>query len=127
MTIWLRFPLAVLACWRISHLLAAEDGPFDIVVRLRRRLGPLMDCFYCLSVWTAAPLAFFVTRDWAEAVVSWLAISGAACLLERTGQQPVVIQPLEGENPDVLWRETSSSGPGGHDPAGPTGIHVTRR
>lgn len=95
----MRFILAVLATWRITHLLASEDGPWDLVVRLRARLGRsfagrLMDCFYCLSIWVAAPIAFFVTRTPMQLVVTWLALSGAACLLERIGQQPVSIQPL---------------------------------
>lgn len=58
----MRFALTSLAVWRITHVLAEEDGPADTVLRLRARLGPgqlgeLMDCFYCLSVWVAAPRA----------------------------------------------------------------------
>ncbi len=112
--VWIRLILAVLATWRITHLLAREDGPGDVVVRLRARLGGsfagrLMDCFYCLSMWVAAPLAFFVARDPADRLVAWLALSGAACLLERIGQQPTSIELMpeqeendEGENQDVL-------------------------
>jgi hypothetical protein len=36
----------------------------------------------------------------------WLAVSGAACLLERLGQQPVMISSMEGERNDVLRSET---------------------
>ena len=113
--IWLRFVMAVLAVWRISHLLASEDGPADLMVRLRRLLGRsfagrLMDCFYCLSVWVAAPFAFFVTRGPVELFVTWWALSGAACLLERLGSQPVWMQPLppaeelKGDDDNVLRR-----------------------
>jgi hypothetical protein len=61
---WPRFVLSILATWRITHLLAKEDGPADLVVRLRARFGSasagkLMDCFNCLSVWVAAPLVLF--------------------------------------------------------------------
>ena len=96
---WLHFVMAVLATWRITHLLAAEDGPADMIVRLRRRLGRsfagrLMDCFYCLSFWVAAPFAFFTSLRPVEGLVAWLALSGAACLLERAGQQSAWIQPL---------------------------------
>ncbi|MGB6829462.1 MAG: DUF1360 domain-containing protein, partial [Terracidiphilus sp.] len=92
-----RFVLAVLATWRVTHLLAAEDGPGDIVFRFRALLGRsfagrLMDCFYCLSIWIAAPAALFVTRHWLDWIMVWLAISGAACLLERLGQQPAGLQ-----------------------------------
>ena len=90
---WLRFLLAALATWRVTHLLANEDGPADIVFRLRRRLGEswiggLMDCFNCLSFWIAAPAALFVSTSPLEWAVSWLALSGAACLLERLGGEP---------------------------------------
>jgi uncharacterized protein DUF1360 len=87
-----RFALAALATWRITHLLTEEDGPWDGVVWVRARLGSgqlgeLMDCFYCLSMWVAAPLAPVVTGRRRDIPVSWLALSGIACLLERaTGE-----------------------------------------
>jgi hypothetical protein len=81
--------LASLATWRVTHLLSDEDGPWDVVVRVRARagageLGRLLDCFYCLSFWVAAPATVAVARRPREAPVAWLALSGAACLLERT-------------------------------------------
>ncbi len=93
-----RFVLAALAVWRLTHLLALEDGPGDVVVKLRTKLGDtfwgrLMDCFYCLSLWVAAPFALFVGRTPAEAALSWLAISGAACLLEKATTVPVMFHP----------------------------------
>lgn len=85
---WARFALASLATWRITHLMAFEDGPGDLIVRLRQRAGEnfwgkLMDCFYCLSIWVAAPLALFVEPSWTKGWITWLALSGSACLLER--------------------------------------------
>jgi hypothetical protein len=103
----LRFALASLATWRVTHLLAEEDGPFDAVVRLRARagsgqLGALMDCFYCLSIWVAAPATLAVARRPRDAPLAWLALSGAACLLERaTG----AAEPVQEGVPDVLWSE----------------------
>jgi hypothetical protein len=92
----LRVVLVVLASWRLTHLLVEEDGPWDIVVRIRRSvgdgvLGRAMDCFYCFSLWVAAPMAWFVGHDVMTWVVAWLAIAGGACLLERaTGRGPTV-------------------------------------
>ena len=89
---WFRLILAVLATWRLTHLLVAEDGPGDLVVKLRQGLGDsffgkLMDCFYCLSLWVAAPLACLPMNRWSEWPFIWLALSGAACLLERLGNR----------------------------------------
>ncbi len=112
---WLQFVLAVLATWRVTHLLANEDGPSDLIFRFRALLGQslagrLMDCFNCLSLWIAAPAALFVSRRPIEWVFTWLALSGAACLLERIGKEPVVIQSTpqsaEGEINNVLRSET---------------------
>ena len=112
----LRFFLAVLATWRVTHLLASEDGPADIIVRFRALLGEsifgkLMDCFNCLSLWIAAPAALFVSRRPVEWLFCWLALSGGACLLERMGQEPVLIQPMspsaEGDIHHVLRPETN--------------------
>jgi hypothetical protein len=114
----LRIVLAVLATWRVTHLLASEDGPADIIVRFRRLLGQsplgtLMDCFNCLSLWVAAPAALFISRRPVEWFGTWLALSGAACLLERVGRDPVTIQPvwqpLEGDLDHVLRSETSGA------------------
>ena len=93
----MHFLLAVLAIWRVTHLLANEDGPGDIIVRVRGRLGDgfignLMDCFNCLSLWISAPAAFLLSRRPVMWTVSWLALSGGACLLERLSSKPVVIE-----------------------------------
>jgi hypothetical protein len=114
---WIRFALATLATWRVTHLLAQEDGPADLIVRMRTLLGSslagsLMDCFKCLSLWIAAPAALFVTRKPLDWLFTWLALSGAACLLERLGEEPVEIQPMsesiEGDTSHVLQSETIS-------------------
>jgi hypothetical protein len=89
-----RFALAALATWRVTHLLAREDGPGGVVVQLRERagvgpVGELMDCFYCLSIWVAVPFGLAVSKRRAEAPLICLALSGAACLLERLApEQP---------------------------------------
>ncbi|AKJ27546.1 hypothetical protein [Caldimonas brevitalea] len=80
--------LAALAVWRVTHLLAAEDGPGGIVVRLRRRaghgwLGEALDCFHCLSLWVAAPAAACLAVGWRQGLLGWLGLSAAAILLER--------------------------------------------
>jgi hypothetical protein len=70
------------------------------MVRFRARLGrgfwgKLMDCFNCLSLWVAAPAGLFVSRRSWEWLFVWLALSGGACLLERLGGDPVIIQPAQ--------------------------------
>jgi hypothetical protein len=83
-----RLVLGSLAVWRLTHLFNAEDGPGDLLVKLRRLAGNgfwggLLDCFYCLSLWLSAPVAFYLTDAWSHRLVLWLAMSGAACLMER--------------------------------------------
>jgi hypothetical protein len=103
MSFWPRFVLAVLATWRVSELIANEDGPGNVVVRIRSRfgrhlVGRLIDCFQCTSVWVAAAFAFFVTDTVSEWPVAWLALSGAACLLARTGNhEPMARVTYESE------------------------------
>jgi hypothetical protein len=118
-----RFVLTVFATWRVTHLLAEEDGPGDVLYRLRRRLGSsvlgrLMDCFFCLSLWVAAPLACVVTLRPADWALTWLALSGAACVLQRVlpeNRPSVVIRefPEEGAFDDaMLWPEEERSADG---------------
>jgi hypothetical protein len=74
--------------WRVTHLLHAEDGPFDLIFRIRKSvgdgfLGSLMDCFYCLSLWVALPLGLYLGRNWLEKVLLWLALSSGAIILQK--------------------------------------------
>jgi hypothetical protein len=104
-----RIVLAALATWRLAHLVAEEDGPANVIARTRARagtsqLGELMDCFYCLSLWTAAPFALAAAPRRRDAPLTWLALSGAACLLERTTSTP------EKGAWNVLWEAPASGG-----------------
>lgn len=96
--------LSVLATWRLTHLFVAEDGPLDLVVKLRRWLGDsflgtVMDCFYCASLWIAAPFALTIGHSVQEWLLAWLAIGGAAALLEQASQRlPPPLQPLQEPN-----------------------------
>jgi len=80
------FILSVLAVWRVSHLLSQEDGPFNLVFKLRQALGDgfwgsLLDCFYCVSFWVALPFSLLLSEQWLTRGVVWLALSGGAGVL----------------------------------------------
>src|SRR5271166_754013 len=102
-----RFALATLAVWRVTHIVAREDGPWKIFQRFRSKLGygmlgQLVACFYCLSIWVALPFAWFLKGDASETFVGWLALSGGAILLERLSREPVELK-IEEEHPwDVV-------------------------
>jgi hypothetical protein len=81
------FSVALLGVWRVTHLLAAEDGPWDAVARLREAAGPgswgkLLDCFACLSLWVAMPFALIVGSTWLERGILWPALSGGSMLID---------------------------------------------
>lgn len=104
--------LGVLGVWRITHLLQAEDGPGDVMVRLRHVAGRgfwgnLLDCFYCLSLWIAVPFAAWLGVSVAEKLLLWPALSGAAILLERmSAPNPQPVEPYwKEEDLDVLLRK----------------------
>jgi hypothetical protein len=126
-----RLLLGALTVWRITHFLQAEDGPWDIVISLRRSMGEgiwgkLLDCFYCLSVWVAAPIACLIGRNFPERALLWPSLSAAAILLERiTNPEPKVPQALfvedtatEQENGVLRTEKTADEDPGGSRSAG---------
>ena len=92
-----RLLLGVLCTWRVTHLLQAEDGPWNLSVHLRRAAGDrsfghLLDCFYCLSLWIALPVAWILHSGAIELAILWPALSGGAILLQRVtagANQPV--------------------------------------
>jgi hypothetical protein len=111
------FLLGALFVWRITHLLSAEDGPWDIIVRLRRAagqgfLGQMLDCFYCLSSWVSAVLAIFLGTKISEIILLGPALSAGAILLERVmhytyGESPAPFIEESEDHNGMLWREES--------------------
>lgn len=130
--LWFRLMLAALATWRLATLLAHDDGPWDATLRLRRALGDgqfgrMLDCFRCVSLWVAVPLAFAVGRSPLEWLLAWLALSGAACLLERLGGPPLAIAQWdkEGDANELLRTETGDLGEAGAGAPGSRAQHDT--
>jgi hypothetical protein len=116
------FSLGVLAAWRITHLLHTENGPWDVAARLRRNARGrfwtgLLGCFYCLSLWVAAPLAALLGRDWRERLLLWPALSAGAIAVERLMEGRPGAPPAwyneDPEDGDALLRQAD-----GLDPAG---------
>jgi hypothetical protein len=106
--------LGVLITWRVTHLLSNENGPWNLLEKLRFATGTsvlaeLLACFYCLSLWIAAPLAWILASGWRHRLLLWLALSGGAILLERLSSRneppaPIILQ--ESEDSNVLRSET---------------------
>jgi hypothetical protein len=100
--------VGILAVWRVTHLLNAEDGPWNLFVRLRRALGSwgtLLDCFYCLSLWIAAPFAYWIGDGSGERLLLWPALSAGAILAERLTSNP----PEHEVPPAVYFEEPEDS------------------
>ena len=98
--IW--FPIALLGVWRVTHLLVAEDGPWDGIARLREAAGTgfwgkLLDCFSCLSLWVSVPFALALGGSWPEHALLWPALSGGAILIDRIA--PTETKPAEEREP----------------------------
>src|SRR3954463_8836653 len=95
-----RFTLSALAVYRVSYLVARDDGPWNLFRRLRSAAkgtgaGRLVTCVNCLSVWVSLPLAWFVGSSWVERILAWWALSGAAVLLDRATRDTFEIEPKE--------------------------------
>jgi hypothetical protein len=128
--------LGILCVWRVTHLLAAEDGPWDLVVRLRQAagngfFGKLLDCFYCLSLWVAAPFAYLLGDDWKERLLLWLSLSAGAIVVERVtmcGQGVLRARYVEDQEEEHgLLRETKESNSrNGSEPGSGSGAGSSR-
>lgn len=103
---WARWLAAVLATLRITWSAMYDDGPCDVLFRLRERLGAydygdipgpegrpepktatgrFFHCPYCVSVAVALPFALLALYPTAggDALLAWLGIAGAAILAVR--------------------------------------------
>jgi hypothetical protein len=108
----INFALAALAVWRVAHILVHEDGPRRLIAQLRAlaagtEIGRALDCVACMSLWLALPASVWVSRRFSEFIPTWLALSGAAFLLERIGGEPLIVERFiqpEGVPDDELLR-----------------------
>ena len=108
-----RLTLGILAVWRLTHLLHAENGPWNLFERVRRRFatgfwGSVIGCFYCLSFWVAAPFTLLAIEGWREQLLLWPALSAGAILLERFSTRAAAAPAAyfeEEEKNDVLLRK----------------------
>jgi hypothetical protein len=90
----LRIALAVLVCYRLSELVAVDDGPYRIFSRFRGRLddfgvvqdtlvydmAELVSCPYCLGVWFGLLCAVLVQFR-IDSVLVVIGIAGGQCVL----------------------------------------------
>jgi hypothetical protein len=84
----LKYFVIVIVVWRITHLISSEDGPFDLIIKLRKLLGnsfigKLMDCFYCLSIWIGFFASFYAENNFEGVIILTIYYSGVAILLEK--------------------------------------------
>jgi hypothetical protein len=123
--------LGILVVCRVTHLLDAEDGPWNLLVRFRQLMGNgfwggLLDCFYCLSLWIALPLAFPLGASWRERLLLWPALSAGAILLERSTatrehEPPIKYWKNQEEPNELLWKEQKA--PSGGDDSSDRASH----
>jgi len=84
--------LAALAVYRISRMVADEEGPFSVFTKLRA-LAPAqtwvargLECIMCVSFWVAIPVALVV--DWSPTWwLTWLALSAVTVLIRKWEQK----------------------------------------
>ncbi len=110
--------IGILCTWRITHLLQAEDGPRQIIVRLRTMAGDgfwgeLLDCFCCLSLWIAFPPAMLLGESPWQRLLLWPAISAGAIIIERIVEReqttPAALVVEEKEPPHDMLRQTQAT------------------
>ena len=110
--------IGILGVWRVTHLIAVEDGPWRLFARLRHiaaggQWGTLLGCFYCLSLWVAALFALAMAGGKGEIAGLWLALSGGAVVLERltsslgsaSSEPPALFHEEEGETDGLLRKD----------------------
>lgn len=84
----LEFCIGALACYRLTVLLARDDGPFMVFHKLRGN-SKLLKCPRCASVYCGAFVTFCIwlagmKQDWPIYPLLTLAFSGVAIALDRT-------------------------------------------
>lgn len=89
---WLIVLLVCLATWRISRIVVAEDGPFDVLARLRAKLRVNdqatwiqrgLACVACVSFWIGLVLSFWIWRVSMISLLVGLTASAVSVILAK--------------------------------------------
>lgn len=88
--------LAILATYRLSRMIAFEDGPWDICLRFRTQvrvwtrgrgdhwLWRGVNCPLCIGFWIAWPIALLLPwLGWAMYIISGLGLAGGAAWIYK--------------------------------------------
>jgi hypothetical protein len=83
----LTFSLVTLAVYRISYMIALEEGPFGMIASIRERIDPNQTswlgrgvrCVACVSFWLSLIAALMIQAT----ALEWLGIAGGVLLIHR--------------------------------------------
>jgi hypothetical protein len=101
----LRVVVAALATWRLTQFLVIDDGPWDVVWRIRKSLGRyafvataadpriseissgfgrFLECAHCVGKWVAVGMAVLVLwpSQWGDLFILAWGLAGAQSLVE---------------------------------------------
>lgn len=97
--IWISLVVATFVVYRISRMIAVEEGPFEVFTTIRtffyhnkypEWIQRGIVCPLCVSFWIALPIAILVTYqvhlDWYAVFWLWFALSGSASFLYKIEQ-----------------------------------------
>lgn len=88
----LDFVLVSLAVWRVSRIIVMENGPFNFIDTIRRKLGAYkgetwwqdgLVCIGCWSFWIGMIAAVIVGGPWQTVILHGLAFSAVSVILMR--------------------------------------------
>ena len=97
-----QFLIMAMAVWRVSSIVAREDGPMDIFPKFKTRVLDLsederlhisvrkmlnsfyrgLNCMWCNSVWFSAIASIFISNSFKEWIVVTLSLSTVAIMIE---------------------------------------------
>lgn len=92
--------LLALAVYRLARLIASDDGPGDVCIKLRAKLGAYdydhkgraktslgrgVSCPYCVGMYAA--LGLWLLPKWTEPVITVLGLAGAQAFLQSLGRE----------------------------------------
>lgn len=86
---WLSFIIKSLAVYRVSHMIAREDGPADILSKFRGNFEPTsnagrgVNCPMCISFYLSFLIALPVENKVTKFITNALALSGITVLFMK--------------------------------------------
>lgn len=90
MQLLIEFTICVFAIYRVSYMIAQEEGPFGIFAFIQGKTAKQsnwfergMNCLMCISFWLSLLASLYLSQSVVQFFLYWFSIAGGVLVLHK--------------------------------------------